>query len=66
MREHNMSEIIYEDRMGDLENDLVMRIANYVVSRYGMEFHAVMYTPEGRRAAAAVFWADYFETNQEI
>ena len=50
-----MSEIIYEDRMGDLENDLVMRIANYDVSRYGMDFHTAMYTPEGRRAAAAVF-----------
>lgn len=61
-----MSEIIYEDRMGDLENDLVMRIANYDVSRYGMDFHTAMYTPEGRRAAAAVFWKDYFESDKEI
>jgi len=61
-----MSEIIYEDRMGQLENDVYYRIATYVANRYGMEFHASAYTPEGRRAAAAVFWADYFESDKEL
>ena len=61
-----MSEIIYEDRMGDLENDVYYRIATYVANRYGMDFHASAYTPEGRRAAAAVFWKDYFESDKEL
>ena len=61
-----MTEIIYEDRMGPLENDVNWRIANYVGLRYGMNYHAAMYTPEGRRAAAAVFWKDYFDSEVEL
>ena len=61
-----MTEIIYEDRMGQFENDVNFRIARYVASRYGMDVHASAYTPEGRRAAAAVFWADYFESDKEL
>jgi len=59
-------QIIYEDRMGDLENDANWRIANYVDDQKGMDFHASLYKPEGRRAAAAVFWADYFESDKEL
>ena len=59
-------QIIYEDRLGPLENDVNIRIANYVADRYGMDFHASLYKPEGRRAATAVFWADYFETDKEL
>lgn len=61
-----MSEIIYEDRMGSLESDACIRIAKYVASRYGMDVHNCMYTQEGRRAAAAIFWADYFESDKEL
>ena len=59
-------QIIYEDRMGQLENDVNLRIAHYVADRYGMDFHASAYKPEGRRAAAAIFWADYFESDKDI
>ena len=59
-------QIIYEDRMGPLESDVCIRVANYVASRYGMDFHNCMYTQEGRRAATAVFWADYFETDKGL
>jgi hypothetical protein len=59
-------QIIYEDRMGQLENEVYFRAATYVANRYGMDFHASAYTQEGRRAAAAVFWADYFESDKDL
>lgn len=57
--------IMYDDKLSDLETDLVLRAARFARSR-GFDYHAAAYTPEGRRAAAKLFWDHYFETEVEL
>jgi len=57
--------IMYDDKLSDLETDLVLRAARFARS-HGFDYHQAAYTPEGRRAAAKLFWDHYFETEVEL